>query len=66
MKKKKPLSDLEIDGFKLVPGTIGKIVDSVWHNEERQELMIRFATGQNLIFKPVESEVNFLNNICSH
>lgn len=58
-KKKKPLTDLEIDGFKLVPGTIGKITDSIWHNEERQELMIRFATGQNLIFKPITEELVF-------
>jgi len=58
-KKKKTLNALELDGFKLVPETTGRIIDSIWHNEERQELMIRFATGQILIFKPIESDINF-------
>ena len=55
-KKKKKLTELEKDGFRLVPETTGRIIDSIWHNEERQELMIRFATGQILTFKPLEAD----------
>ena len=55
--KNKPLNAFELDGFKLVPETTGKIIDSIWHNKERQELIIRFATGRTLTFKPIESEI---------
>lgn len=56
MKKKKELTEHEKDGFKLVPETTGCIIDSIWHNEERQELMIRFAAGRILTFKPLEAD----------
>ena len=56
MKKKKELTELEKDGFKLVPETTGRIIDSIWHNEERQELKVKFATGQTLTFKPLEAD----------
>ena len=58
MKRKKELTELEKDGFKLVPETAGRILDSIWHNEERQELMIRFASGGILTFKPLEYEIS--------
>ena len=57
MAKKKQLTELEKDGFGLVPDTVGCIIDSIWHNEERQELMIRFAAGRILTFKPLENEI---------
>jgi hypothetical protein len=57
MKKKRELTEHEKDGFKLVPETVGCIIDSIWHNEERQELMIRFATGRILTFKPLENDL---------
>ena len=57
MAKKKQLTELEKDGFKLVPGTVGVILDSIWHNEERQELVIKFAWGGTLTFKPIENEL---------
>ena len=55
MAKKKHITEQEKDGFTLVPETTGRIIDSIWHNEERQELLIRFATGKTLCFKPIES-----------
>ena len=58
MAKKKQLTELEKDGFRLVPETVGRIIDSIWHNEERQELKVRFATGRTLTFKPLEHEIN--------
>ena len=60
MAKKKQLSEKEEYGFKLVPDTVGCIIDSIWHNEERQELMIRFAAGRILTFKPLEAELKTL------
>jgi hypothetical protein len=54
MAKKKFITELEKDGFKLVPETVGRIIDSIWHNEERQELKIKFATGKTLTFKPID------------
>jgi hypothetical protein len=57
-KKKRELTELEKDGFKLVPDTVGCIIDSIWHNEERQELKIRFAAGRTLTFKPLENEIS--------
>lgn len=55
-KKKKELMELEKDGFMLVPETAGRIIDSIWHNEERQELKIKFADGKTLTFKPLEAD----------
>ena len=57
-KKKKYVTEMEKDGFSLVPETAGRIIDSIWHNDERQELMIRFATGRILTFKPLENEIS--------
>jgi hypothetical protein len=48
----------EKDGFKLVEGTVGVIIDSIWHNEKDQVLKIKFATGKTLIFKPLDDENN--------
>jgi hypothetical protein len=56
MAKRKIIS--EKDGFKLVDGTVGVIIDSIWHNEENQILKIKFATGKTLIFKPLDDENN--------
>lgn len=61
MAKKKHITQMEKDGFKLVPETVGCIIDSIWHNEERQELMIRFAAGRILTFKPLEHEIICIN-----
>jgi hypothetical protein len=38
-----------------VPNTVGCIIDSIWHHEQKQELKIKFATGRILHFKPIES-----------
>jgi hypothetical protein len=50
----------EKDGFKLVEGTVGVIIDSIWHNEKDQVLKIKFATGKTLIFKPLEDDLVLL------
>ena len=60
MKKKKELTELEKDGFKLVPETTGRIIDSIWHNEEIQELKVKFAAGRILTFKPLENDLVLL------
>lgn len=44
------------DGFTLVPNTAGKILNGIFHNEEKQELRIEFATGEVLKFKPLDEE----------
>lgn len=54
MAKKKELTQLEKDGFKLVPKTVGRIIDSIWINEETQVLKIKFASGGTLVFQPIE------------
>jgi hypothetical protein len=53
-KKKRELKELEKDGFKLVPETTGRIIDSIWINEETQVLKIKFASGGILCFQPLE------------
>ncbi|MFZ4705493.1 MAG: hypothetical protein ACOYMF_05740 [Bacteroidales bacterium] len=45
-----------MDGFILVPETTGVILDGIYHNEERQELAVRWYRG-TLFFKPLESEL---------
>jgi hypothetical protein len=50
----------------LVPETTGRILDSIWHNEERQELVIRFASGGTLHFKPIEHDLVLLENGIAH
>lgn len=50
-KKKKEPTALEKEGFKLVEGTAGQILDSIWHNEETDELRIIFAVGRILKVK---------------
>lgn len=49
--KKKP----KIEGFTLVPETTGKIVDSIWISDDGTELLIKFAWGKSLRFKPVDN-----------
>jgi len=59
MKKRKIIT--EKDGFKLVEGTVGRIIDSIWHNEEDQILKIKFATGKTLIFKPLDDDLTMIH-----
>lgn len=61
MPKAKKLKEIEKDGFKLVEGTVGVIIDSIWHNENEQILKIRFATGKTLVYKPIERDLLFEN-----
>jgi hypothetical protein len=51
----------EKDGFKLVEGTVGVIIDSIWHNEADQMLKINFATGKTLIFKPLDDDLTMIH-----
>ena len=51
MAKKKKQHPLEKEGFKIVEGTAGQILDSIWHNEETGELRIIFAVGKILKVK---------------
>ncbi|KKS24134.1 MAG: hypothetical protein UU81_C0012G0003 [Microgenomates group bacterium GW2011_GWC1_41_8] len=53
MAKKKQLTELEKDGFEIVPETVGRIIDSIWINEETQVLKIKFASGGTLVFQPI-------------
>lgn len=41
-------------GYDLVPDTTGKIVDSIWIREDKRELIVRFAWGKALHFKPLD------------
>ena len=52
MRKIKP----PLEGFELVPDTSGKIVDSIWYNQEKGEIYIKFSWGDNLYFKQFNSE----------
>lgn len=36
MRKKKHVYDLEKQGWELVPGTVGCIIDSIWHQVQNQ------------------------------
>ena len=60
-RKQKYINELEKQGFSLVPETTGRIIDSIWINEEKQVLIVKFASGGRLIYKPIEEEltVNF-------
>ena len=58
-KLKKYYSELEKNGFVLVAGTSGIILDGVYHNEQKQELAISWYAGI-LYFKPLE---NILKNV---
>ena len=60
-RKQKYINELEKQGFSLVPETTGRIIDSIWINEEKQVLVVKFASGGRLIYKPIEEEltVNF-------
>ena len=55
MKKKKefPPKDHPLikEGFEFVPDCTGKIIDSIWKKDD--ELLIRFAWGPSLRFKPI-------------
>ena len=53
MKKHKP--NPFGDDFELVPDTVGVILDSIWIKKDGSELKIRFATGQILTHKQLES-----------
>lgn len=56
MKKGKRISKKKKadDGFKLVPNTAGKILNGIFHNEEKEELRIEFATSEVLKFGPID------------
>lgn len=56
MKKKKPNEYIQ-QGYTLVPETTGVILDSIYHHQEKQELLIVFATGKRLRFKPLEETI---------
>ena len=55
-KQKRYYNDLERDGFVLVPETTGVILDGIYHNEDRQELAVRWMM-RTLIFRPIDTEL---------
>ena len=57
-RKQKYTNELEKQGFTLVPETTGKIIDSIWINDEKQVLIVKFASGGRLIYKPIEEELS--------
>ena len=57
MARKKHINELEKQGFSLVPETVGRILDSIWINDEKQVLIIKFASGGRLIYKPIEEDL---------
>lgn len=56
MRKPKKTHPLLKQGFEFFPGVSGKIVDSIWVNNEKQELIIRFSWGGSLRYAPKGSE----------
>ena len=53
--KKKP-NPLIAQGFTLVPNSSGIILDSIWMNEDTQEIIIKSAFGGQWHWKPVKKE----------
>ena len=51
-KKRKPL----FIGFELVPETTGKICAGVYIKDDNSEIIIHFAWGRDLHYKPLNKE----------
>lgn len=51
MKKKKQ----KFEGFNKIDNTIGKILDAVYLKEDKSEVIINFAWGKHLHFKPLNN-----------
>lgn len=57
-RKQKYMNELEKQGYSLVPETAGRVLDSIYHHDENQILIIRFATGRILTFKPIDKDLS--------
>ncbi len=51
--KRKEKKKRKFDGFKIVPKTAGKICAGVYIKEDKSEIIINFAWGDDLHFKPI-------------
>lgn len=52
MKKKQP----KIEGFHLIPDSVGIILDSIWVKDDNSEIIIKSAFGGQWHFKPLEED----------
>ena len=56
MKKEKKKRDPQLEGFHLVPETAGKISNGVYVKDDGSEVIIKWAWGGTLIFRPLKEE----------
>jgi hypothetical protein len=59
---KKKHNPLKLAGYKLVPGSVGIILDSIWIHEEKQEIIIKSAFGGQWTWKQLPPLTDLIIN----